>query len=61
VEVFVSFKSRCSAAFLLLVLEFGALTGVPMTPEKIRAVMESINRLKQAHTRPVAQDDGPEL
>jgi hypothetical protein len=44
--------------FLLAVLEFGALSGVPMPPEKVRALMDSINRQKLAHTLPSDQDDG---
>jgi hypothetical protein len=44
--------------FLLVVLEFGAISGVPMPPEKIRALMDSINRQKLAHTLPSEQQGG---
>jgi HAMP domain-containing protein len=47
--------------FLLAVLELGAISVVPMPLEKIRALMDSINRQKLAHTLPSEQrkGDGP--
>ena len=53
-----SLRSRLRAVFLLAVLELGALSGVPMPPEKIRTLMDSINRQKLAHTLPSEQQDG---
>jgi hypothetical protein len=46
--------------FLLGVLELGAISGVPMPPENIRALMDSINRQKLAHTLPSEQQSGDE-
>jgi hypothetical protein len=54
----VSLRSRLRTVFLLAVLELGAISGVPMPPEKIRALMDSINRQKLAHTLPSEQQDG---
>jgi len=58
VEAYVSLRSRLRTVLLLAVLEFGALSGVPMPPEKIRALMDSMNRQKLAHTLPSEQEDG---
>jgi hypothetical protein len=57
-EAVVSVRSRVRTVFLLVVLEFGTMCGVPMPPEKIRALMDSINKQKLAHTLPSEQDDG---
>ena len=56
-----SLRSRLRTVFLLAVLELGAISGAPMPPEKIRALMDSINRQKLAHTLPSEQqdEDGP--
>jgi hypothetical protein len=56
----VSLSSRVRTVFLLAVLELGAISGVPMPPEKIRALMDAINRQKLAHTLPSEQQDGGE-
>jgi hypothetical protein len=53
-----SLRSRLRTVFLLAVLELGAVSGVPMPPEKIRALMDAINRQKLAHTLPSEQQDG---
>jgi hypothetical protein len=50
--------SRFRTVVLLAVLEFGAVSGVPMPPEKIRALMDSINKQQMAHVLPGEQDDG---
>lgn len=55
-----SLRSRVRTVFLLAVLELGAISGVPMPPEKIRALMDSIHRQKLAHTLPSEQQDGDE-
>ena len=57
-EGVVSLGSRLRAVVLLAVLEFGALSGMPVPPEKIRALMDSMNRQKLAHTLPSKQEDG---
>jgi hypothetical protein len=57
-EAFVSLRSRLRTVFLLVVLEFGAMIGVPIPPEKIRALMTAINRQKLAHSLPSEQRDG---
>jgi hypothetical protein len=54
----VSLRSRLRTVFLLAVLELGAITGVPMPPEKFRALMDAINRQKLAHTLPSEQQNG---
>jgi hypothetical protein len=56
----VSLRSRLRTVFLLGVLELGAISGVPMPPENIRALMDSINRQKLAHTLPSEQQSGDE-
>lgn len=53
-----SLRLRLRTVFLLAVLELGAISGVPMPPEKIRALMDAINRQKLAHTRPSEQQNG---
>ena len=45
-----SFTSRLRSVVLLMVLEFGAMLGMPIPPEKIRALMEMINKQTLAHT-----------
>jgi hypothetical protein len=47
--------------FLCLVLEVGSLTGVPMPPEKIRALLDSLNQPKTAHVLPEKNDTGDGL
>jgi hypothetical protein len=54
----VSLRSWLRTVFLLAVLELGAVSGVPMPPEKIRALMDAINRQKLAHTLPSEQQNG---
>jgi hypothetical protein len=54
----VSVNTRLRSIVLCLVLEFGAIAGVPMPPEKIRALMDSINQPKLAHVLPAEDDDG---
>jgi hypothetical protein len=54
----VSLRSRLRTVFLLAVLELGAISGVPMPPEKIRSLMDAINRQHLAHTLPSEQRDG---
>jgi hypothetical protein len=52
-----SLKSRLRTAFLCLVLEVGALSGVQMPPEKIRALLDAMNQPQVAHALPAEDDD----
>ena len=53
-----SLTSKLRTVFLLAVLEFGALSGVPMPPERIRTLMEWIHQQKLAHLLPSEEKDG---
>ena len=53
-----SCTSRCRSVLLLVVLEFGAVIGVPVPPEKIRALMDAINRQTLAHSLPSHEQGG---
>ena len=51
-------RKRFRTVFLCLVLEVGALTGVPMRPEEIRELMQTLNQPKVAHVlKEVDEDD----
>jgi len=50
-------KSRLHAIFLCAVLEVGALSGVPMPPEKIRTLLESMNQPQLAHVLPADDEN----
>jgi hypothetical protein len=54
----VSLKKRLRTIFLCAALELGVLSGVPMRPEEIRALMNQINQPKVAHVLPSADQDG---
>jgi hypothetical protein len=55
-------RKRFRTIFLCLVLEVGALTGVPMRPEEIRELMQTLNQPKVAHVLKETDDDGdPEI
>jgi hypothetical protein len=54
----VSFNSHVRNVFLCVVLELGALSGVPMEPEKIRALMDAMNQPKLAHELPSEEEGG---
>ena len=47
-----SLKRRLRSLLCCVVLEFGALMGVPMRPEQIQALMHSLNSPKVAKTDP---------
>jgi hypothetical protein len=53
-----SLKSRLRTVFLCLVLEVGALSGVQMPPEKIRALLNAMNQPQVTHVLPAEDDDG---
>ncbi len=45
-------KKRLRMIFLCAALELGVLSGVPMRPEEVRALLNQINQPKLAHTLP---------
>ena len=54
----VSIKARLRTILLCATLELGVLSGVPMRPEEIRALMHQLNQPKVAHVLPNAEQDG---
>ena len=58
-----SLKKRLRTILVCVALEFGVLSGVPMRPDEIRALMDQINQPKVAQTLPASEqpgDDPPE-
>ena len=53
-----SLKKRLRTFFLCAALELGVLSGVPMRPEEIRALMNQINQPKLAHALPADEEGG---
>ena len=53
-----SLTKRLRTIFLCVALEFGVLSGVPMRPEEIRALMNQINQPKLAHVLPSDEESG---
>ena len=53
-----SLKKRLRTIFLCAALELGVLSGVPMRPEEIRALMDQINRPTLAHVLPTDDQGG---
>ena len=53
-----SFKKRLRTIFLCCALELGVMTGVPMRPEEIRALLNQMNQPKLAHVLPGEEDVG---
>ena len=53
-----SFKKRLRTIFLCCALELGVMTGVPMRPEEIRALLNQMNQPKLAHVLPGQEDVG---
>ena len=45
-------KSRLRTLLCCAVLELGALAGIPMRPEQIKDLMQSLNQPKVAQTNP---------
>lgn len=56
-----SFNKRLRTIFLCLVLEFGALGGVPMRPEEIRELMNHLNQPRLAHVLREEDEKGGDL
>jgi len=54
----VSLQSRVRTLLCCVVLEVGALTGVPMQPDEIRELMNTLAQPKLARTNPDRPDDG---
>jgi hypothetical protein len=54
----VSLKSRLLTLFCCSVLEIAAFTGMPMRPDEIRNLMESLNKSKIAQTDPERTPSG---
>jgi len=53
-----SLEKRLRTIFLCAALELGVLSGVPMRPEDIRALMNQINRPTLAHVLPTDDQSG---
>jgi hypothetical protein len=54
----VSFKKRLRTIFLCAALELGVLSGVPMRPDEIRALMNQLNQPTLAHVLPGEDESG---
>jgi hypothetical protein len=52
-----SFRKRLAKVLEFAVLQFGALAGVPMSPEQIEKLMNVMHRTKMEHV--VKKDDPP--
>jgi hypothetical protein len=52
-----SFRKSLAKLLVFAVLQFGALAGVPMDPEKIRQLMDVMHRTKVEFV--VKKKDGP--
>ena len=52
------FKGKLRTVLLCAALEFGVLSGAPVRPEEIRALMQQLNQPRLAHTLPEKEDDG---
>jgi hypothetical protein len=53
-----SLGRRFRTIVLCVALELGVLSGVPMRPEEIRALMHQINQPKLAHVLPADEEEG---
>ena len=53
-----SLTKRLRTIFLCAALELGVLSGVPMRPEEIRALMDQISRPMLAHVLPTDDQGG---
>jgi hypothetical protein len=54
----VSLKKKLRTLLCCVVLEVGALTGVPMRPDEIRELMDTLAKPKLARTNPDRTDEG---
>jgi hypothetical protein len=53
-----SLKTRLRTIFVCAALELGVLSGVPMRPEEIRALMHQISQPTLAHVLPTDEQNG---
>ena len=53
-----SLKSRLRTVLCCVVLEVGALAGVPMRPDEIRELMDTLAQPKLARVNPDRPDEG---
>ena len=53
-----SVKRRLCTIFCCIGLEFGALVGIPMRPEQIQELMQTLNVPKVAQTTPDESESG---
>ena len=53
-----SFKRRLRTILMCAALELGVLSGVPMRPDEIRALMHQSNQPKVAHVLPADEEGG---
>ena len=55
-----TWRQRLRTIFLCAAIEFAVLSGVPMRPEEIRELMQTMNQPKVVHTLPEEQETGNE-
>ena len=53
-----SLRKRLRTIVVCATLELAVLSGVPMRPEEIRALMEQLNQPKLAHALPAEEQSG---
>ena len=53
-----SWRQRLRTIFLCAFIEFAVLSGVPMRPEEIRELMQTMNQPKVVHVLPDEHDTG---
>lgn len=53
-----SLRKRLRTILMCAALELGVLSGVPMRPEEIRALMNQMNQPKLAHVVPADEERG---
>jgi hypothetical protein len=51
-----SLRHRLRVLAICLALQVGVVSGVPMTPDQIRELMNQMNQPKLAHVLPAADD-----
>ena len=54
-----SLRRLLAQILVYAVLEIGAVSGVPITPEKIREIMQMMNRARAEHVVKTESGDGP--
>jgi len=58
VEEFVSLREKLRTMLVCAFLEVGVLSGVPMRPEEIRALLSQMNQPSLAHVLPADEESG---